>query len=96
MARQSLSKTIDALATRAGSAADTLTDVPRRKIDRVLRQTAKLVESRREALVRANRKDLSAGRAKGLSPAMIDRLTLSDKTFASITGGLRQVAMLST
>jgi glutamate-5-semialdehyde dehydrogenase len=41
-----------------------------------------------------NRKDLAAGRAKGLSAAMLDRLALSDKVIASMVGGLREVAAL--
>jgi len=41
-----------------------------------------------------NEKDLIAGREKGLSGAMIDRLRLSDKVLASMAGGLREVAAL--
>lgn len=41
-----------------------------------------------------NRKDLEAGRAKGLSAAMLDRLELSDKVIDSMVGGLREVAVL--
>ena len=42
----------------------------------------------------ANQKDLEAARANGLEPAMIDRLTLSDKTIATMAEGLEQVAKL--
>lgn len=96
MAQKSLNRTIDTLAGRARAAADALTDVPQRRIDRVLRATAKLVGARKQALERANRKDLAAARKKGLSPAMIDRLTLSEKTLKSMIAGLKQVATLST
>lgn len=41
-----------------------------------------------------NRKDLEAGEKKGLTKAMLDRLTLSDKTLATMAGGLREVAAL--
>ena len=41
-----------------------------------------------------NQKDLEAGRAKGLSAAMLDRLELSDKVIDSMVGGLREVAAL--
>lgn len=47
-----------------------------------------------EFIKQENRKDLEAGRAKGLSAAMLDRLALSDKVIASMVEGLREVAAL--
>ena len=41
-----------------------------------------------------NAKDLEAGRAKGLDSAMLDRLTLSDKTIETMAQGLEQIAAL--
>ncbi len=41
-----------------------------------------------------NKKDLDAAAAKGLTKAMIDRLTLSDKVINSMAKGLREVAAL--
>lgn len=41
-----------------------------------------------------NQKDLEAGRAKGLSAAMLDRLELSDKVIDSMVGGIREVVAL--
>ena len=45
-------------------------------------------------LLAANGKDLAAARAAGLEPAMLDRLTLSDKSIAAMAEGVRQVAAL--
>jgi glutamate-5-semialdehyde dehydrogenase len=42
----------------------------------------------------ANQEDLAAARANGLEPAMLDRLTLSDKTIATMAEGLEQIAAL--
>lgn len=42
----------------------------------------------------ANEKDVAAARANGLEPALLDRLTLSDKTLAHMAEGLRQIAAL--
>jgi len=42
----------------------------------------------------ANAKDLAAGQAAGLSPAMLDRLKLDDKRIAGIANGIREVAGL--
>lgn len=41
-----------------------------------------------------NEKDVSAGREKGLSSAMLDRLTLDEKRIKAMADGLRQVAQL--
>ncbi|HFQ90963.1 MAG TPA: glutamate-5-semialdehyde dehydrogenase, partial [Desulfobulbus sp.] len=56
--------------------------------------TADLLLEERESLARENEKDLAAGREKGLSQAMLDRLALSDKVIDSMVRGLREVAAL--
>ncbi|MVW73637.1 glutamate-5-semialdehyde dehydrogenase [Bordetella sp. 15P40C-2] len=48
----------------------------------------------RETLQAANARDLEAARANGLEPALLDRLTLSDKALAKMAEGLRQIANL--
>jgi glutamate-5-semialdehyde dehydrogenase len=48
----------------------------------------------RDRLKRENEKDLAAARDRGLSAALIDRLTLSDKVIDSMAAGLREVAAL--
>jgi len=48
-----------------------------------------------ETLKAENAKDLEAGRAKGLDAAMLDRLTLSDKSIQAMAEGVRQVAALA-
>src|SRR3954469_14773751 len=45
-------------------------------------------------LLDANRKDMGAARAKGLDPAMLDRLALTPKSVAEMAEGLRQIAQL--
>jgi glutamate-5-semialdehyde dehydrogenase len=47
-----------------------------------------------DALRAANEQDLAAARASGLEPAMVDRLTLSDKAIATMIEGLRQIVAL--
>ncbi len=48
-----------------------------------------------DVLKEANKKDLLAAKEKGLSPAMTDRLTLSDKVIKGMSDGLREVAALT-
>ncbi|MDR1934197.1 MAG: glutamate-5-semialdehyde dehydrogenase [Candidatus Accumulibacter sp.] len=46
------------------------------------------------ALLDANREDLAAARAAGMAAAMIDRLTLNEKSVAVMAAGIEQVAAL--
>ncbi len=47
-----------------------------------------------DAIKAANTIDMEAGRATGLSSAMLDRLNLDDKRIAAMAAGLREVAAL--
>ena len=71
-----------------------LAAIPAPVKDRVLLRTAEALVAQREAIIAQNELDLAAGRAKGLSAAMLDRLTLSDKVISSMVQGLREVAAL--
>jgi glutamate-5-semialdehyde dehydrogenase len=62
--------------------------------NRALRETARLIGERREALRRANEGDLERARAAGLEQAFVDRLALTDKVLAGMIEGLEQIAAL--
>jgi len=62
--------------------------------DRALLAMASAIERAMPRLLDANRRDLDAARAKGLAPAMIDRLTLNAESVASMAEGLRHIAQL--
>lgn len=53
-----------------------------------------LLDEKRHYIQEENRKDLVAGRDKGLSDAMLDRLELSDAVIDSMRDGLAEVAAL--
>ena len=55
--------------------------------DAILRDAALLRE--------ANQRDLDAAAAAGLAPALLDRLSLSDKAIATMAEGLHQIAALA-
>ncbi len=57
-------------------------------------ETAALIERHRADIASANRMDLEAGRQKNLSPALLDRLELTDARIDAMAEGLRQVAAL--
>lgn len=60
--------------------------------EKILKHTAKKLREQRVMLQEANRKDLAIGSEKGLSAAMMDRLTLSDKVIEQTAAGLEEIA----
>ncbi len=62
--------------------------------NRVLLDVAERLRGERAYLQEENEKDLAAAREKGLSAALIDRLTLSDKVIEGMAQGLEEVAAL--
>ncbi len=62
--------------------------------NRALSLIAAAIRREADALRAANQKDLEAARANGLAPAMLDRLTLSDKAIATMAEGLEQIVAL--
>jgi len=78
----------------ARAAARVLARAGSRAKDDALCAMARALERDTAKLLEANRQDLDAGRAKGLEPAMLDRLTLTNQSVASMAEGLRQIAAL--
>ena len=62
--------------------------------NRVLLAMADAIETAEAAILEANALDVAAARERGLSAAMIDRLTLTPDRVAAIADGVRQVAGL--
>lgn len=62
--------------------------------NKTLNLMADLLVKNKEELQKENKFDLEAGKEKGLTSAMLDRLTLSDKVISGMAEGLRQVSKL--
>ena len=62
--------------------------------NRALAGMADALITGQDLLIRENARDLANARKLGLSPAMIDRLTLTEATIGGIARGLREVACL--
>ena len=85
---------IEAMGQRARKAARTAAKAPSAlKDDALERMAAKLLENV-ERIAAANREDLEAGRAEGLSGAFLDRLALTEPVLARMAEGVRQIAKL--
>ena len=89
-----IQETIQTMAVAAKQAAHKLIGLSTERKNRVLLRMAEALAEQQEFIRRENAKDLEAGRQKGLSSAMLDRLNLSDKVMASMIGGLKEVAGL--
>lgn len=76
------------LASRAMAKADTQTK------NQALLLIAAAIRREAHALLAANQQDLAAAKANGMEDAMLDRLTLSEKSIANMAEGLTQIASL--
>jgi glutamate-5-semialdehyde dehydrogenase len=82
------------MGNRAVAASRELARLTARKKNTILQVMADELETRREVLKEANVRDVEAAKAAGLTPAMIDRLTLNDTRINAMAKGLRDVAGL--
>ena len=82
------------MAKRARIAARTLVTLSTESKNKVLLHMATALDEQRAFIQEENKKDLVAGKEKGLSAAMLDRLELSDKVIESMRSGLAEVAAL--
>ncbi len=90
----SVQKTVESLAIAAKKASRKLAfESTTRKNNVLLRMSEALVEQK-EFIQAENKKDLMAGREKGLSAAMLDRLALTDKVIDAMIVGLHEVVAL--
>ena len=85
---------IAAMGERARAAARTLAGLSAGAKSRGLIEAAKALRAASAEIVAANAKDMERGRAKGLSPAMLDRLALDKGRIAAIADAVEAVAGL--
>jgi glutamate-5-semialdehyde dehydrogenase len=90
-----LKQQIRLLAERSRDAARALAKLNAPAKDALLHVMAAGIEKSADRIKAANAKDLESGRKAGLSPAMLDRLTLTDKRIAEMAQGVRDVAALA-
>jgi glutamate-5-semialdehyde dehydrogenase len=90
----SIETMIKEMAMAAKAASRRLRKVEREAKDNALRIMADRLILRGEDIIRENKKDLALAEKSGLTSALIDRLTLDEKTIISVAEGLREVAGL--
>lgn len=89
-----LDEMIKGMAKDAKNAARLLRGIEREKKDQALLLISQKLLERQNEIILENKKDLAKAKEKGLSSAMLDRLTLDKKVLAGISEGLKEVAAL--
>ena len=90
----SIRNTVESMARKAREAGRGMLRLSTEVKNNVLARMAEALMEQKDSIRQENEKDLAAGREKGLSSAMLDRLTLSDKVMQSMVDGLHEVAAL--
>ena len=85
---------IQALGRRARAASRAMRTLTTQMKNAALLAVAEALEAAKPQIDAANAEDVKAAQANGLSPAMVDRLTLTDARFRSMVDGVRYVAGL--
>ncbi|MGW3074958.1 glutamate-5-semialdehyde dehydrogenase [Kitasatospora sp. NPDC001132] len=65
------------------------------KKNQVLLDMAAAVERNRDSIIKANEQDIEAARAAGITPTLIDRLTLTESRMAGLVNAIHTVASLA-
>lgn len=85
---------LEQMGKAARQASRRLATLRRREKDAALLAIADALESGASAVLSANSLDVAEGQAKGLSPALLDRLMLNEKRLAALASDVRKVAEL--
>jgi glutamate-5-semialdehyde dehydrogenase len=85
---------VRAVAARAREAAAELAPASRAVKDAALHAMADALDDATETVLRANARDVDAGRAAGIAESLLDRLSLNLERVAAMAQGLRDVAGL--
>jgi len=83
-----------AIGAKARAAARALANAPAEAKNEAILAAARVLRRRAGEVLEANARDLAAARAKGMAPALIDRLALDAKRIEGIAVGLEDVAAL--
>ncbi len=83
---------VNQIAQLARSASNNASRMSMKLKEKMLLDIAQALRENKALLQAENEKDLKAGKEKGLSSAMLDRLTLSDKVIEQTASGIEEIA----
>ncbi|MCX5705651.1 MAG: glutamate-5-semialdehyde dehydrogenase [Candidatus Omnitrophica bacterium] len=83
------------IAKKAQQASRLMLNVSTKAKNKALREMAKALLRKKALILKANKLDVSAAKAAGISSAMIDRLTLNELLIAGMAASLLEIAKLN-
>ena len=86
---------IHGLGVKARAAAQALRAYSTEQKNAALEAIAAALEEAKDEIGKTNAEDVKAAAAEGMAPAMLDRLTLTDKRFAAMVQGVRDIIALA-
>jgi glutamate-5-semialdehyde dehydrogenase len=92
---QDIKSYMQTLGIAARAASRKMANASTNQKNQALTNIADAIVREKTALLAANKQDLDAAKAAGLDAAMLDRLSLSEKSILSMAEGLKQIASLS-
>ena len=85
---------LERMGEQAVKAKYALAGLAEEKKNEALFLAADMLKKRRDKILSANREDLEAGRQRGMSAGLLDRLTLNESRIGAMAEGLSQIAVL--
>lgn len=82
------------MAKESRRAAQVLANLSSEEKNKALQEMALELEKNTQKIKEENKKDIEVAKEKGLSAALIDRLTLTDKRIAQLSSSLKEIATL--
>ena len=92
--RDSIMETLETLGKRAKAASRLLAGAGTKRKNAALLAVARALEEQSPAILAANAADVAAAREAGMTPALIDRLSLTAARIEGMAEGVRQTAAL--
>ncbi|MCW8831875.1 MAG: glutamate-5-semialdehyde dehydrogenase [Colwellia sp.] len=86
---------MEQMAAKAKIASRVAAQLTTTKKNLLLNAIADAIEANSETIIRENTKDIDAGRAKGLTQAMLDRLILTEQGVKDISAAIREIIVLT-
>ncbi|MBO0332400.1 glutamate-5-semialdehyde dehydrogenase [Sneathiella sp. CAU 1612] len=89
-----IARMMEELGRGARKAANELSLAPTETKNKALREAANALRARKDEIMSANAKDMTAASGKGISAALLDRLELNEARIESMAAGLEAIADL--
>ncbi len=94
MTDMTIDNILEQLGTKAKAAAEILANTGAEQKNIWLNGMADAIEAQQDKILAANTEDVAAGEKKGMSPAMLDRLTLTPERLKAMADALRYITGL--